>query len=77
MVKKELSLHSNLVEIQLFMNCPNITYATHVVSTSLYDFSNLNFILPLQLHLQTTISKTLVFHDSKEEAMSAAVYINS
>ncbi|KIM55652.1 hypothetical protein SCLCIDRAFT_17356 [Scleroderma citrinum Foug A] len=76
-VKKELSLRSNLVEIHLSMNRPNITYATHVVSTSLRDFSNLDFILPLQLHPQTTIPKTLVFHDSKEEATSAAVYINS
>lgn len=76
-VKKELSLRSNLVEIQLSTNRPNITYATRVVSTTLRDFSNLDFVLPLQLHPQTTIPKTLIFHDSKEEATSAAAYINS
>ncbi|KAF9234844.1 P-loop containing nucleoside triphosphate hydrolase protein, partial [Melanogaster broomeanus] len=73
-VKKELMITPNYLELRLSTNRPNITYATVTLVGSLRNFRNLDFLVPPVFHPPMTIPKTLVFHDCKQDATDAATY---
>ena len=52
-------------------------YATTPIIGTLHDFHNFNCLIPTNLHPPMDIPKTLVFHDSKQDATDAARYTNS
>lgn len=65
-----------LFSIELSSNRPNIIYATHPIVNNLSDFRNLDFLVPDPYPSGFKFPKTLVFHDSTDEAAAAAVYNN-
>ena len=76
-VKQHLALSPNTLELCLSTNRPNITYATIPIVSSLRNFENLRFLIPLSFHPPMAIPKTLVFHDSKRDATDAAAFVDS
>ena len=70
-------LMSHPVPITLSTNRPNITYATTPIIGSIRNFQNLNCLVPTDFHPPIDIPKTLVFHDSKQDATDAACYTNA
>lgn len=76
-VKHHLSIAPNSLELRLTTNCPNITYTTLPIVGSLQNFENLCFLIPSTFHPPMVIPKTLIFHDSKQDAMNAADFIES
>ncbi|KAF9525193.1 P-loop containing nucleoside triphosphate hydrolase protein [Crepidotus variabilis] len=66
---------STLCSIKLSSNRPNIVYATHPIVGGLSDFRNLDFLIPENYPDDFQLPKTLVFHDSREEAAKAANYL--
>ena len=76
-VKQHLAIPQDALELRLPTNRPNITYATTPIIGSLRNFENLCFLIPSTFHPPMIIPKTLVFHDSKQEATDAAAFIES
>ncbi|KAF9228132.1 hypothetical protein BS17DRAFT_805720 [Gyrodon lividus] len=75
-IKCELILSSDLLEIQLSSNRSNITYARLPLIGALRDFRNLDLLIP-NFAVPMMIPKTLIFHDSKQDATDAATYIDA
>jgi superfamily II DNA helicase RecQ len=73
-IKSLLFKESQLCLIKLTSNRPNIVYATHPIVSNLSDFCNLNFLIPHLYPAGWILPKTLVFHDSTEQAFEAAIY---
>ena len=63
-----------LCSIKLTSNRPNIVYATHPIAGKLSDFRNLDFLIPRPYPTGWVLPKTVVFHDSIEQAAEAALY---
>ena len=76
-VKHHPSIAPNSLELHLTTNCPNITYATLPIVGSLWNFENLRFLIPSTFHPPMVVPKTLIFHDSKQDTMNAADFIES
>ena len=51
-------------------------YVTVPLVGSLHNFQNLDFLIPPVFHPPMAIPKTLVFHDSKQDATDATTYLN-
>ncbi|KAH9022119.1 hypothetical protein EDB85DRAFT_1895384 [Lactarius pseudohatsudake] len=64
----------NLLFDESQLNHPNIVYATHPIVGNLSDFRNLDFLVPQPYHTGWSLPKTVVFHDSVEQAAEAALY---
>ena len=73
-IKNLLFEDSQLCSIKLTSNRPNTVYATHPIVGDLSDFRNLDFLIPRPYPLGWNIPKTVVFHDSVEQASDAALY---
>ena len=74
-IKKSLLFEeSNLCSLELTSNRPNIVYATHPIVGQLSDFRNLDFLVPHPYPVDWIPPKTVVFHDSVEQASEAALY---
>jgi len=58
--------------IKLSSNRANIIYATHPIVGKLTDFRNLNFLIPQPFPKDCRVKKTIVFHDSINNAATAA-----
>ena len=76
-VKNQLALSPNLFEICLTTNHPNITFATIPVIGTLRSFDNFSLLIPSTFHPPMVLPKTLVFHNSKQDATNAAALIDS
>ncbi|KAF8432233.1 P-loop containing nucleoside triphosphate hydrolase protein, partial [Boletus edulis BED1] len=76
-IMRELMISPNHVTLQLSSNRPNITYATTPLIGSLRNYRNLNCLIPDDFQPPMDIPKTLVFHDSKQDATNAAMYTDS
>ena len=79
-VVDKLLFPSNYVTISLTSNRPNIIYAMHLISGSLSNFRNLQFLIPntggQPFDIQE-VPKTLIFHDDRHEAANAAKFLNN
>ncbi|KAH9011631.1 II DNA helicase [Lactarius pseudohatsudake] len=73
-IKNLLFDESQLCSVKLTSNRPNIVYATHPIVGKLSDFRNLDFLVPQPYHTGWSLPKTVVFHDSVEQAAEAALY---
>jgi superfamily II DNA helicase RecQ len=73
-IKSLLFDDSKLCSVELTSNRPNIVYATHPIVGELSDFRNLDFVVPVPYPTCWQLPKTLVFHDSDEQAGEAALY---
>ena len=73
-IKNLLFEDSQLCSIKLTSNRPNTVYATHPIVGDLSDFRNLDFLIPQPYPTGWNIPKTVVFHDSVEQASDAALY---
>jgi len=58
--------------IKLSSNRANIIYATHPIVGKLTDFRNLNFLIPQPFPKDCRVKKTIVFHNSINNAATAA-----
>ena len=63
-----------LCSVKLTSNRPNIVYANHPIVNSLSDFQNLDFLVPRPYPAGWILPKTIVFHDSIDQAAQAALY---
>ena len=68
---------SGYLEMKLWSNRPNITYVTIPLAGGLQNFRNFDLLLPWQFHPPMVLLKTLVFHDSKQDATDAATYVDA
>ena len=73
-IKSLLFEESHLLSLKLTSNRPNIVYATHPIVGELSDFRNLDFLVPQPYPVGWSLPKTLVFHDSVDQAAEAALY---
>lgn len=64
------------LELKLSTNRPNIMYTTVPLVGSLCNFQNLNFLILPVFHPPMAIPKTLVFHNSKQDATDVTTYLN-
>ncbi|KIK79985.1 hypothetical protein PAXRUDRAFT_159850, partial [Paxillus rubicundulus Ve08.2h10] len=74
-LKHELNIPPNHIEVRLSTNHPNTTYCTIPIVGGLHEFCNLNCLIPPQFHPPMEIPKTLIFHDCKQDATNATIYI--
>lgn len=65
------------LELRLPTNQSNITYAITPVVGNLRNFDNLRFLVPTTFHPPMAIPKTLIFHDSKQDATAATTFMDS
>ena len=63
-----------LCSIKLSSNRPTIIYATHQIVGELSNFRNLDFLIPDEYPDGLQLPKTIIFHDSVDEAAAAAFY---
>jgi hypothetical protein len=75
-VDEKLSLASSCCLIQLSINRPNITYATHTLVGGTNNFHNLDCIIPQPFHPLMHLPKLLIVHDNKMEVKSASNHLN-
>ncbi|KAI9442063.1 P-loop containing nucleoside triphosphate hydrolase protein [Lactarius psammicola] len=73
-MKSLLFEEPQLCSIKLTSNRPNIVYATHPIVGDLSDFRNIDFLVPCPYPAGWVLPKTVVFHDSVEQAAEAALY---
>ncbi|KAH9014989.1 II DNA helicase [Lactarius pseudohatsudake] len=73
-IKSLLFDESRLSSVELTSNRPNTVYATHPIIGELSDFRNLDFVIPVPYPAGWKLPKTLVFHDSVDQAGEAAMY---
>ena len=73
-IKSLLFDEAQLFSLKLTSNRPNIVYATHPIVGELSDFRNLDFLVPRPYPIERSLPKTVVFHDSTEQAAQAALY---
>ncbi|KAH9070707.1 P-loop containing nucleoside triphosphate hydrolase protein, partial [Lactarius deliciosus] len=73
-IKSLLFDESRLSSVELMSNRPNTVYATHPIIGELSDFRNLDFVIPVPYPAGWKLPKTLVFHDSVDQAGEAAMY---
>lgn len=73
-IKSLLFDELQLCSIKLTSNLPNIVYATHSIVGKLLDFCNLDFVVFHPYPDDWSLPKTVVFHDSVEQASEAALY---
>ncbi|KIJ12346.1 hypothetical protein PAXINDRAFT_83033, partial [Paxillus involutus ATCC 200175] len=76
-LKHELNIPPNYIEVRLSTNRPNITYCTVPIVGGQREFRNLNCLIPPQFHPPMEIPKTLVFHDCKQDATNATIYTDA
>jgi superfamily II DNA helicase RecQ len=76
-VQHELMFSSDHISLALSTNRPNITYATTPIIGGLRNFRNFDCLIPENYAPPMMIPKTLIFHDNKQEAATAAAYNDS
>jgi superfamily II DNA helicase RecQ len=73
----KLSMPSNLVNINVSSNRPNLVYATRRLVGPTSNYNNLNCLIPAPYYCPMLIQKGVVFFDKKAETSDAAMHLNA
>ncbi|KAF7971247.1 hypothetical protein HWV62_21586 [Athelia sp. TMB] len=74
---RSLRLSPGYKIIQISVNRPNISYASHPIIKNITTYANINFMIPADFHPPMVIPSTLCFIDGKKEVAAASRHVDA